>query len=178
MANFIEHRGTTPGVHKSFILDRFTREEKQILYRLKNWWYLTSSGRNITLGANSKYSYFLMKPTSSFSEMFNVNREILCVFSPYPNFEPRTLDAFDAALKSYQGLRCETICQIVISGDSDIEKKIDDLLKSDPEQPIVIPFTYEELVKCPDEHFIRNRWQTRSPRRISILEIYSGSYLL
>ena len=154
----IDNRVTTPGMHKSFLLKRFTSEEQQILNRLKNWWYLTSSGREVTLGANSKLSYFLMKPISTFSEMFNLNREIICVFSPYPNFEPRTLDAFDAALKNYQGLRCETICQIVISGDPSVEEKIDDLLKSDPEQPIVVPFSYEELAKCPNEHFIRNRF--------------------
>ena len=158
MTKFVEHPDTNPGIHKSFLLDRFTPEEMQILYRLKNWWYLTSSGKEIIFTANAKLSYFLMKPISSFSEMFNLNREIICVFSPYTNFEPRTLDAFDAALKQYQGLRCETICQIVISGDPNIEEKIDDLLKSDPEQPIVVPFTYEELTKCPDEHFIRNRF--------------------
>ena len=158
MSRIIDNRVTNPGMHKSFLLKRFTSEEKQILNRLKNWWYLTSSGREITLGANSKLSYFLMKPISTFSEMFNLNREIICVFSPYPNFEPRTLDAFDSALKNYQGLRCETICQIVISGDPDVQEKIDDLLKSDPEQPIVVPFTYEELARCPNEHFIRNRF--------------------
>ncbi len=158
MAIIKDYTQTNPGMHKSFYLERFTNKEQVILLRLKNWWYLTNSGKEITLGANSKLSYFLMKPISRFSEMFNLNREIICVFSPYPNFEPRTLDAFDAALKDYQGLRCETICRIVISGDPNAEDKINDLLKSDPEQPIVVPFTYEELAKCPDEHFIRNRF--------------------
>ena len=158
MTKNIDHTETNPGMHESFFLERFTSEEQEILNRLKNWWYLTNSGKEIIFSANAKLSYFLMKPISRFSEMFNLNREIICVFSPYTNFEPRTLDAFGAALKQYQGLRCETICQIVISGDPNAEEKIDDLLKSDPEQPIVVPFTYEELAKCPDEHFIRNRF--------------------
>ncbi len=149
---------TNPGVHKTFLLQRFPEREREILKRLSGWWYLTNSGDDIVLGANARMSYFLMKPNTSFAEGFNLDREIVTVFSNYRNFEPRTLDAFDVAASRHQNLRVETICRIVVSGDPNVESKLQDLLKSDPESPIVVPFTYEELETC-NEDFIKNRFR-------------------
>lgn len=149
---------TNSGLHKSFIISRFRSVEQEILKRLANWWYLTNSGKDVAYGNNDPMSYFLIKPTSSFAEGFNLDREIITVFSHYQKFEPRTLDVFDDAAKDYQTLRVETVCRILISGDPDIENKINDLLKNDPESPIVIPFTYDELSSC-DEDFIKNRFR-------------------
>jgi hypothetical protein len=149
---------TNPGIHKTFVIERFPLREREILRRLSGWWYLTNSGDDVVLGANAKMSYFLMKPNTSFAEGFNLDREIITVFSDYRNFEPRTLDAFDVAATRYQNLRVETICRIVVSGDPEVEAKLQDLLKSDPESPIVVPFTYEELESC-DEDFIKNRFR-------------------
>jgi len=74
---------TTPGFHKMFRIDGFDKDEQSILKRLSKEWYLTNSGEAFSLGATSKYRFFLMKPTLIFSEMFNIDREIICVFSPY-----------------------------------------------------------------------------------------------
>jgi hypothetical protein len=149
---------TNPGIHKSFVIEKFGERERNILKRLSGWWYLTNSGDEVLLGANARMSYFLMKAVTSFAEGFNLDREIITVFSHYPNFEPRTLDAFDSAVTAYQKLRVESFCRILISGDKNAETKIQDLLKSDPESPIVIPFTYDELESC-DESFIKNRFR-------------------
>lgn len=160
----LDYTKTNPGMHKTFMIQRFPEREREILRRLKAWWYLTNSGDDVTLGANAKLSYFLMKPITSFAEAFNLEREIICVFSPYPNFEPRTFDAFDVAKERYQELRPEAICRIVVSDDPNVENKVEKLLKSDPEQPIVVPFTYEELLKA-DEYTIRNRFGRHFYRR-------------
>ena len=53
----------------------------------------------------------------------------------------------------------ESVCRVLISNDPDIERKVADLLKTDPEQPIVIPFTYGELCSSYDEFFLRNRFR-------------------
>jgi hypothetical protein len=100
-----------------------------------------------------------MKPVSIFSEMFNIEREVVCVFSPYSDFEPRTFDAFDKAYELLSDLRPESVCRILISKDPNIEDRIDSLLKTDPEQPIIIPFTYAELNSGYDSFFIRNRFR-------------------
>lgn len=149
---------TNPGIHPNFLIDRFSDVEKSILRRLSSEWFLTSSGCEITL-ITSSYNYFLMKPTSIFHEMFNIEREVVCIFSPYQNFEPRTLDAFAKAQNELTELRAESICKVLISADPNVEQRIDSLLKSDPEQPIVIPFTYDELSGKFDDYFIRNRFR-------------------
>jgi len=149
---------TNPGIHKYFRIDNFSAEEQKILHRLSSEWYLTNSGEEFQLGA-SRFRFFLMKPTNHFSEMFNLEREIVAVFSPYENFEPRTLDAFDFAVGRLASLRPESVCRVLISRDKAVERKITDLLKSDPEQPIVIPFTYDDLLSSYDDYFLRNRFR-------------------
>lgn len=154
----IDKTVTNPGLHKQFNIDRFGSREKDLIRRLSTQWYLTSSGAHINL-ASSEYDYFLMKPTSTFSEMFNIEREVIVVLSPYPNFEPRTLDVFDAAEHQLSELRVESVCRVLISDDPETERKVTDLLKTDPEQPIVIPFTYQELCSTYDDFFLRNRFR-------------------
>lgn len=154
----IDKTKTNPGIHRQFRIERFAAREQEIIRRLANQWYLTSSGSHLRLAA-SEYDYFLMKPTPIFSEMFNIEREIIVVFSPYPNFEPRSLDVFDAAQRELSDLRVESVCRVLISDDPETERKVADLLKTDPEQPIVIPFTYDELSSNYDDFFLRNRFR-------------------
>jgi len=96
----------------------------------------------------------------SYEEMFNIKREVLCVFSSYDRFEPRTLDAFDVAQAQITSdYRLETVCKVLISRDSSTQSQIESFLKSDPESPIVVPFTYAELSSAYDNFFLRNRFQ-------------------
>ena len=152
-----DHNKTTPGIHPSFLMQAHEPIEQKILQKLSGEFFLTGGGRINLL--RSQYAYFMMKPTSVFTEMFNIERELLCVFSSYENFEPRTLDAFHIAQNELADLRVETICRVLISNDQAIETKIESLLKTDPEQPIVIPFTYSELSGNYDNYFIRNRFR-------------------
>ena len=149
---------TNPGIHRSFQIARFGDREQKLIKRLANQWYLTSSGAHIRLAA-SRYDYFLMKPTPMFTEMFNIERELIVVLSPYKTFEPRTLDVFDAAQRELSDLRVESVCRVLISDDPDAERKVNDLLKTDPEQPVVIPFTFDELSTSYDDFFLRNRFR-------------------
>lgn len=73
---------TNPGFHRQFNLSRFNGEERRILEKLSQDWYMTNSGEEIYI-AQSKYNYFLMKPSQRTSEMFNIEREIVCVLSDY-----------------------------------------------------------------------------------------------
>ena len=102
---------------------------------------------------------FLIKPTDIYQQMFNLEREILVLFSPYESFEPRTLDAIDQAAKQYQQLRLDRIVSILISMDSKIEEKIRRLLATERETQIVVPFTYKELMKEYDEYLMSNRFR-------------------
>jgi len=147
-----------PGYHKQFIKGRFKDDELKILDALSKTWYLTSSGEKIIV-AQSEYNYFLMKPVQRTSEMFNIERELICVFSDYSNFEPRSLDIFDKVAGELPKMRSETVCQVLISRALDVEDKVDKLLKSDPEHPIVIPLTYAELLNGNAGNIVENRFR-------------------
>ncbi|MDP3616864.1 MAG: hypothetical protein Q8R49_03430, partial [Rhodoferax sp.] len=133
-----------PGLHNSFRLQDFSQEAKNILLNLERRWYLTNSGSDIHMGT-SIYRYVLMKPTKHYTNAFGLDREICLLFSPYPNFEPRTLDAFDVARERIPGIRVDPLCRVLVSKDPAIAEKITSLFAQEPEQPIIIPFTYLDL---------------------------------
>lgn len=145
------------GIHHQFPVHCFTDDEMKIIRNISREWFVTHGGPAQI--ASSQYKYALIRPRTIYKEMFNLERELIVVFSPYASFEPRTLDAFDVAKLRIQDLRPENICRVLISKDNDIEKRIDSLLKSDPEQPIVVPFTYDELSGRYDDFFLRNRFR-------------------
>lgn len=155
-------RKVNPGVNPRLVYSHFTLEERTIVNNLGHEWYVTHGGDAVTLGKTSTYRYFLIRPTTIFSEMFNLQQELVCVFSPYDDFETRSLDAIDYAIKQYQPLRVDRICSVLISKDEAIESKLQSIIKSDPESQIVVPFTYNELLNLfkQDQYFIRNRFKS------------------
>ncbi|MDH4318954.1 MAG: hypothetical protein OEV64_11225 [Desulfobulbaceae bacterium] len=141
------------------VLDHFTDQESRILERVAKDWYVTNGGKEIWLSKTSNYRYALIKPTDIFQEMFNLDREMVLIFSPYENFEPRTLDAISKATSLHQTLRIERICSVLVSKDPNVSQKLRELLKNDQEAQIVIPFTYNELIASEgDTYFFRNRF--------------------
>jgi hypothetical protein len=148
-----------PGINPNTELAHFTQEEQEIIKRFATEWYVTSSGNPVKLGATSTYKYFLIKPISVYQELFNIEREIVVIFSNYDTFEPRTLDAFDYVVDRYQELRIEKVCSVLVSKDVNIASKIRDLLKSAPEYQIVVPFYFGELLDIKDDYFVRNRFR-------------------
>lgn len=152
--------GVSPGIHPQIRLHDFPTEERKIIERLGKEWYITNGGAELKLGPVSTYRYILIKPADYFQQMFNIERELVLILSPYESFEPRTLDAISAAFKLHQTLRLERICAVVVSKDENIEGKLTELLKNDQESQIVIPFTYTELLNSKnDDFFFRNRFK-------------------
>jgi hypothetical protein len=147
----------TPGMHTDFNINHCGPEEQKILQKLKTEWYVTASTYPVSIGRNSVYRAFLMKAADVYSEMFNLEREILSVFSSYSTFDVRALDAFEAATTRWQPFRTDTVCRFLISKDNKILSRVDELLKSEPELPLIVPFSYDELLKNTDSFFIRNR---------------------
>ena len=147
---FIERTGkeekTYSGIHPKVKLIGFSEEERDIIKTLSQTFYVTNGGSKIELGVNSEYRYCLIKPTDYFSEQFNLTREIVAIFSNYENFEPRTLDAISEVYhRNEQHFRIDKMCSIIISKDNKIEEGIHNILKSDVEMQVIIPFSYSEL---------------------------------
>ena len=152
-------RKTTPGIHPMFSSSRFSEEIQGILKVLRNEFFLTNNGDKLSLGYNSEYEYIVVEPTGIYEDLFNLNKEIVIVFSPYESLQPRTLDVFEKISKRFSALRLEKICGILVSKDPDIESSLLNLTKSEPESQIIIPFRYSELKNNLDSYFIRNRFR-------------------
>lgn len=137
-----------PGIHYAAEnnLHHFNEDERKIIHFLKSVFYVTNSGDRIQLGG-STYKYCLIKPTEYFIRAFQLNREIVVVFSDYVDFQPR---CFDVAGEVYNQiaskLRLDRGCHIIISHDENTEQKMVSLLKDSNVNQIVIPFTYKELL--------------------------------
>lgn len=149
---------TTPGIHPNAKKElwQYSNTEKEIINKLAQEWYVTNAGGKFYLGETSEYKYCLIKPTERYLQMFNLEREIVVIFSHYDQLEPRTLDAIYYASKKFPDLRIEKICSIIFSNDPTCELKIRSLLKNDQESQIVIPINYNEFRRSDDEFFLEN----------------------
>lgn len=153
-------RKTTPGIHPMFSSSRFSEEIQEILKILRKEFFLTNNGDKLSLGYSSEYEFIVVEPTSIYEDLFNLNKEIAVVFSPYTSLQPRTLDVFEKISKRFSALRLEKICGVLVSKDPDIENSLLNLTKSEPESQIIIPFRYNELKSdIDDKYFIRNRFR-------------------
>ncbi len=158
--NNAQDQKTYPGINPQVILTHFSEIEEKIIKKISGEWYITNGGGKFSLGPKSEYKYFLIKPTDNYKELFNIELEIIVVFSNYNKFETRSLDAVDFIENQYQTLRIEKLCCVLISNDDDIVERINDLVKSDQESQIVVPFSYNELLNNSDSYFVRNRFKS------------------
>lgn len=151
---------TNPGIHTYFEFEHYSGEEAKIIRRLAREWYITSSTKPITVSKISVYRAFLCKATDALQEVFDLQLEVIALFSSYEEFETRTIDGFESAAVRWDALRTDPVCRILISKDSKIIEKINYLLKNDPELPVIVPFTYDELLNNTDDYLIRNRFKS------------------
>lgn len=149
-----------PGINRKMKRDHFSIHENKIINVLGKTFYVTNGGYEIKLGINSVYRFCLVKPTSDFEIQFNLNRELIVVFSDYTDFEPRTLDAISEIHRTNtQNLRIDRICSIIISRDNRIEYRVKDILKNDTEMQMIVPFSYNELLSGDCRDKIINRFR-------------------
>lgn len=149
-----------PGFNQQVKIEHLSEDEQKIIKKFAAEWYVTNGGGQFNLGPTSEYRYFLIKPTENYKELFNLELEIIVVFSSYSTFEPRTLDAVDYVQRKFQALRLEKLCCVIISNDDNIVERINDLVKHDQESQLVVPFSYSELKSNSDPFFIRNRFKS------------------
>jgi hypothetical protein len=141
--------GNCKGGIRSHVNLSHQSQEVQFLIRQLSRSFTITYASSIELDkGRSKYSYCLLKPIARIAKAFRLERELLCLFSDYPGFEPRTLSAFDAAreeveTKSHRG-RITTACQVIISRDQEISDKIKRFLSEVDDIPATIAFSYHE----------------------------------
>src|SRR5262249_50456212 len=106
---------TTPGIHPSFIFSHFDGEERAIINTLSKDWFVTNSGEPLVFNQAVTYKFILIKPTDNLQHAFNLERELVCVFSPFDDIHPRTLDAVSKAQDLFPLLRVDRICSLIVS---------------------------------------------------------------
>lgn len=150
----------SPGKNPDANFSRFSEEENDIIDNLGRCFYVTNGGSELWIG-KSQYRYVLIKPAEFFHTAFHLSREIVVIFSDYVSFEPRSLDAYSEVQKMMRSqLRLEKALHIIISRDINIEKRIQEHLKDNNLNQIIIPFSYEELgVKGLDKKIIEERFK-------------------
>ena len=136
-----------PGINPSARFAHFSDDEQAIIKCLSKVFYVTNGGDEFNLN-KSKYKYCLIKPTEEFVHLFNLNREIVVIFSDYLNFEPRTLDAASVVYNRIESqLRLDRGCHVLISHDRNVENGLNSILKDSNVSQIVIPYSYDEFNK-------------------------------
>lgn len=140
---------TRPGLNKHCKMSNFTEEERKIINCLAQVFYVThtNGGNYIKVSETSKYKYCLIKPAGQFIQQFNIEREILVVFSEFDSFEPRTLDAISYVYDRLPLLRIDRSCAVLISKDKAIADRVTMLLKSDINMMSIVPVSYDDVIK-------------------------------
>ena len=148
------------GIHNyaQSVVNKFPKNERTIVGIFKRQWYVTKA-EIINIGA-SEYRYFLIKAPNNLANQFNIDLEIIVIFSSYPKFEPRTLDAFEYVKRKLEIGRVENLCGVLISNDIDIDSKIQKY--NNGESRIIVPFSYSDLTTKAnsEDYFIRQKFQT------------------
>lgn len=94
----------------------------------------------------TSYVFNFLQPGEEFREYYNLYNEVLLLFSPYTEFESRTLDFVDKTLEEFDN-RLDKVCVFLVSRDGDIETKINGLNTTNKDSRIIVPFTYAEILQ-------------------------------
>lgn len=139
----------------------FTMTERKITQFFSREWFISTGGRKISY--QSTYNYIVLKPTQSWTEFLNLEREIIVLFSIYDTFQARSLDVIDQIIREKGELRIDRICSVLVSNTPGIQKVIKDILKTETSEfKAIVPFEYKEFdsKNSADGHFLRNRFSS------------------
>lgn len=146
-----------PGIHPHFEMTKFNATQQRVLRRLSQMTHLTRHGE-VELGRGTKYRYALVRPTGQMRGLLHTDREVMVLFSEFPEFQSRTLDAFDRILSEIQDeFRVEKVARLLVSDDHNVAAKIKKLFESKPDAPVVVPFHCSELALATPDHTIASR---------------------
>lgn len=146
------------GLHQHLDFKGFLVSERKITESfLAKEWLITRCG-SFPQGL-SNYRYLIAKPPKIYTDLFNLVREFIVLFSPFNEFQPRTIDAVENIYKLFPTLRLEKVCSVIISKSQNIESELKSILISDPEVQIIIPFTYDEFHEDLDENYIQDKFK-------------------
>jgi ABC-type multidrug transport system fused ATPase/permease subunit len=146
-----------PGIHPHFEISNFEVPQQRALRRLSQVTHLTRDGK-VSLGGGTTYHYALIRPVGQMRGLLHTDREVMVVFSDFPEFQSRTLDTFDRILNEIPDeFRIEKVARLLVSADPNVSNKVKKLFESKPDAPVVVPFYIDELSLSTPDHAIASR---------------------
>lgn len=118
-------------------------EEIKVAKQISKFFKITFSKSGVF--KTTSYTFNFLQPGEEFREYYNLYNEVLLLFSPYTEFESRTLDFVDKTLEEFDN-RLDKVCVFLISKDIDIESKINGINTLNKDSRIIVPFTYNEIL--------------------------------
>lgn len=118
-------------------------DEIKVANQLAKFFKITFSKAGVF--KTTSYVFNFLQPGEEFRDYYNLYNEVLLLFSPYTEFESRTLDFVDKTLEEFDN-RLDKVCVFLISKDTNIESKINAINTSNKDSRIIVPFTYNEIL--------------------------------
>lgn len=137
---------TFAGFHPDFDIASYPFEIRAAIRTIAENFYVTRPFKPVQIG-NSAYWAVLVRPTEEFSIYVNTDREIVILFSKYDTFEIRTLEAYDSFYDLLESKRADKSVRFLVSADDRVEWMIKHYLDQNPEYPIIIPLTFNQIKK-------------------------------
>ncbi len=118
-------------------------DEKKVINEMAKYFRITFSKAGVF--KTTSYILDFLQPSEELRDYYNLYNEVLLLFSPYSNFESRSLDFIDKTLEEYDN-RLDKVCVFLISKDAAIESKINGINIANKDARIIVPFTYQEIL--------------------------------
>ncbi len=120
---------------------------------------------NKYLKGKSELLYFFLKPEINAKESFGFDREILCVYSKYPEIQSRMFEQINDILTDYRPRLDQMVCVFISDSDKLVEE-IKEFTVQDSERVCIIPFSKSYLItEKPDVADLRNAFQHHMYKR-------------
>lgn len=151
-----------PGKHANLITGHLNADENAIIdLALSKEFDINNGGSTINVGIGSPYRYIVIKPPDDYEHMFNLTNEMIVLFNSYQEFDSRDLTAIEKAERRLKPRPLEKICSIVIAKDRKVELHALEARNKDEDMRVIIPFTFDELLKPVGDVrvLIRNRFR-------------------
>jgi hypothetical protein len=146
-----------PQVHPpvEFHLGRFPKE-RRLLKPFLSSFDVTWADRREALGTGA--SFYFLKPDRPTSERYGFEREVLLVYTPFPQLEMRVIQLINRFLSQQpaQG-RVESIAILLVSEDPGVRARVSEIMASSVETRSIVAFTSAELEGAAPGELVRAR---------------------
>ncbi len=121
-------------------------QEREFLNPFLNGFYVTWGTRRKAY--NTEVSEYYLKPEDFMKELFGFEQEILLIYSPYDELQPRTIQAVEKIIESEPAkARVEKYNYILITDMLNPQEWINEYQLSNQERRIIIAFSKTELLQ-------------------------------